>query len=249
MQKVIENAITSLQKTRLLFHSEDDLKFSLSMALSSQLCDEFEIRLEWPRNIKMTQRDGGEIETRASIDLVIFSPDKEEIYPIELKYKTEKFEAEVGREAYMLAKHGATDCGRYSFRKDIFRLEKLLADDKVKQAFFLVLTNDAKYLEDVSHKDTLDANYSFHQDACLPKNDEGWSYKKSGYIVDEITQRVSRESKLHWTSRGEYFYQLDLNFNYNIEWQEYSKVSDQVFHLALIEISPSNNSPDIKLSK
>ena len=116
-----EKSIIELQNQRPIFHSEDDLKLALAFIIK-QNNPEFEIRLEKPVELEMINRNEEKTIVRAPIDIVVIDPNGN-YYPIELKYKTRKANISHNEENYILAEHGAQDVGRYSFRKDIYRIE------------------------------------------------------------------------------------------------------------------------------
>ena len=132
---MILDILKDLLKTRPVFHSEDDFKFALSQKISKKHQD-YELRLERPFEIEMLEKrdkNGNIIKdiVRAPIDIVIID-EKGKYIPIELKYKTKELTGEVGDDVYDLAKHGASDIGRVSFRKDIYRIERFLESNSEK---------------------------------------------------------------------------------------------------------------------
>nr|WP_321267171.1 hypothetical protein [uncultured Sulfurimonas sp.] len=185
----------------------------------------------------MVKRDENKKIARTPIDIVIIDMKTNLTYPIELKYKTKKCEINHQNEKYNLTEHGATDIGRFSFRKDIYRLEQLMKEE-IKQGFFIVITNEKKYLQNVSNKDTLDRNFSFHDGMILQKEDKGWNYEKqlsNGYILNDNLQLI-KNNTLHWTSKGDEFYKLDLKNIYKIKWEAYSQLSKIDFYISVVEI-------------
>lgn len=186
----------------------------------------------------MIKRDTSIKIARAPIDVIIIDKINNILYPIELKYKTKKFQAIYEKENYKLTEHGATDIGRFSFRKDIFRIEQLISKENINQGFFIVITNESKYLQNISNKNTLDRNFSFHNNMILQKIDNSWNYEKqinNGYLLNE-NNTLSKNDRLHWTSKGDEFYKLDLKNEYQIEWKEYSKIENEIFYFSLIEV-------------
>lgn len=132
----LENSILKLQEKRKIFHSEDDLKLSLAIIIK-ELFPEFEIRLEKPIEIGIIDIYGKSSIVRAPIGIVIYDIDGKSV-PIELKYKTKKLITNNDGESYNLTNHRATDIGRYSFRKDIYRIEQYLAShEKSEYGMFL----------------------------------------------------------------------------------------------------------------
>ncbi|WP_422555961.1 hypothetical protein [Sulfuricurvum sp.] len=229
-----------LKVMRPIFHSEDDFKFSFSSILQRELGEDYEIRLERPQEIRMLKRDKNEKIIRAPIDIVVIDKKTNLTYPIELKYKTKKYPYPHEDEIYNLTEQGAIDIGRFSFRKDIYRLEQLINKESIqKEGFFIVITNEKKYFENVSDKDTTDKNFSFHDGMIIQKEDKSWNYEKQftdGYILNENMQ-LSKNDKLHWTSKGDNFYKLDLKNTYEIKWQTYSKLKETEFYISVVEIT------------
>src|SRR5690606_38083503 len=116
--------IDQLKQKGPVFQSEDDLKLAMAW-LIKELYPSYEIRLERPIEIGMKINGSDELIARAPIDIVVIDKDSKIIYPIEIKYKTKKVNLVVGDERYSLANQGANDVGRYSFRKDIYRIENV----------------------------------------------------------------------------------------------------------------------------
>lgn len=56
--------------------------------------------------------------------------------------------------------------------------------------------------------------------------------EKDGVLVYEDNLK-----KKHWTFDGDLKYKLNLKKEYEIKWQEYSKIKDSVFKFCLIEVS------------
>lgn len=223
--------INKLQENRPVFHSEDDLKLAMALVIK-ELYKSYEIRLEKPIQINM-QTVNGQVLSRAPIDIVVIDKDSKVIYPIEIKYKTKKVDLVVGDECYSLANHGANDVGRYSFRKDIYRIEnvdlKLMGfENYAKKGYVFILTNDRKYyLNDVSTKNSLDAHFSFHHGVVLSKDYIGWNLdkvSKDKYDFGSI-DKIDGHKKKHWTAGKEYVYQLGLKRDYLIQWSDYSSIS------------------------
>jgi L-fucose mutarotase/ribose pyranase (RbsD/FucU family) len=250
--KMILDILKDLLKTRPVFHSEDDFKFALSQKISEKHQD-YELRLERPFDIEMLDKiekrdkNGNIIKdiVRAPIDIVIIDKDGTYI-PIELKYKTKDTKIELtgieGDDVYDLAKHGASDIGRVSFRKDIYRIERFLEfySEKCKEGFVIILTNENEYWDNILEKEILNRRYSFHHDYKIPMADPGWYYEalsKNKYInIDGVWVYKDNQKKKHWTFNGDLKYQLTLKKEYKINWQEYSKI-DSVFKFCLIEVS------------
>ena len=236
----IKQAIKSLQNKRKIFHSEDDLKFALSQELQ-KLFPPFHIRLERPVEIEMRTRGEGIKIVRAPIDILLIDKNGRH-FPIELKYKTKLFKATHDDEEYHLTNHGACDIGRFSFRKDVFRIEQyLLKSEKYEQGFVLIITNETDYFKNILSERKLDSHFSFH-DGCILKNeDDSWNYdaidlSKYYYSKQDSKWKYKSSEKVHWTCKGEKFYTLPLSNEYQISWKKYSKIDDEVFKYCLITV-------------
>lgn len=237
----INELITSLQNKRKVFHSEDDLKLSFGMEILKN-CSDCQVRLERPVDIEMIDRNGDKLTARAPIDVVIIE-DNGNLIPIELKYKTKKTLLDSEDESYQLTEHGAVDIGRYSFRKDIYRIEQYLdSHDNSSTGYVLIITNDKAYFDfDISHKETYDKFFSFHNNALIKSKDSGWNYSKINLGKYEKRAGDNRwwykdKMKPHWTCSKELFYKLDLQSDYRINWIEYSSLPETDFKYCLIKI-------------
>ena len=234
-----EKAVYELQKERPIFHSEDDLKLALALKIKEQN-PKFKIRLERPVELEMIIRSGGTKIVRAPIDIIV-TDENGGNYPIELKYKTKKACIFFNEEKYILAEHGATDTGRFSFRKDIFRIENFKSKNlNYKCGYVLILTNDRSYFEkNVLEKDNLDKNFSFYNGMLLNRFDLSWNYNKldkTKFILKENNILYHINSKIHWTCNSQYFYKLDLLKDYQITWKDFSKFEKTNFKYCLIKI-------------
>ncbi len=83
------------------------------------------------------------------LDIIVIN-NKNEIIPIELKYKTFNLKTTINlngfEEAYILKNHDATDIGKYLFLKDINRIEFLKQNNlNIKKGYVIFLTNEEKY--------------------------------------------------------------------------------------------------------
>lgn len=234
-----EKSIIELQNSRPIFHSEDDLKLALAFNIKENN-PEFEIRLERPVPLEMIDRNGQKIIVRAPIDIVVIDGNGG-VYPIELKYKTKKVNIVFKGENYVLAGQGAQDVGRYSFRKDIFRIESYKTKYlDFKCGYVLILTNDNEYYErNVSEKDNFDKHFSFHDNAILNNLDLGWNYNKidkTKYKLSENNVWLNSNSKEHWSCKKDYFYKLNLLNEYKITWEKFSNFENTTFKYCLLKI-------------
>lgn len=240
----VEKILQKLKAERPVFHSEDDLKFAFSQMILKEY-QSFSVRLERPITIPMLRRDGSQEEERKAMDIMIID-DNDYYIPIELKYKTRKNKNKIftGNDCFALSNHGASDVGRVSFRKDIYRIEKFIESNtsKTKTGYVLIITNEKEYLDDISKKKVLNSYYNF-SNGMLKAKDLGWNYDeidKTKYFKDDLTEKwlyKDNKKKAHWTCVGDLYYKLDLKRDYKIEWKEYSEINGEKFYYCLIQIN------------
>lgn len=233
----LEGLVLKLKDKRKVFHSEDDLKFSLGYLIKKEIMGS-EIRLEKPISLKFSTKINTKEKEffRAPIDIVAITKEGKQI-PIEIKYKTlslvkdKKAKASgtytVDKEEYDLANQGASDLGRFNFRKDIARIEQFVDDDKNNAdcGFCLIITNDKDYWSEPSEK-SLIKNFSLGR-SSISKNDPEWNYtnnidENKYEIKDKIWFNKVNKTKRHWTCEGDLFLNLELKNDYKIQWKVYS---------------------------
>ncbi len=151
----LENIIQKFIYNNNQFCSEKDFQFSLAWEIKSKLKNT-EVILEYP------YKDDDKI---MYIDICVIHNGKK--YFIELKYKTKKEKINRYGEEIELANQFAQDLGRYSFCKDIERLESI-KDSASNYAIFL--TNDSSYWTERQKASTLDCNFRIHENKYLSKN-------------------------------------------------------------------------------
>lgn len=238
----LEGAIKILKNKRQLFHSEDDLKLALSLVIKEQN-PEYEIRLEKPASITIPDIWNNKHITRAPIDIVV-RDNNGAIIPIELKYKTNRCVLEADDEIYNLTQHGAIDEGRFNIRKDIFRIECFVNENQMSSSgYVFILTNDSKYyLEKAALNNTLDKNFSCHDNAIINKNYEGWNYSNINRDKYDFKNNCwvfkNNHNKKHWTCSKQFSFNLELNKNYEVKWNNYSKPNNIEFMYCLFKITP-----------
>lgn len=234
MKKVIEETLSKLGSERRAFHSEDDFKHALAFGLHIALQKEnANIRVEVP------VRDIMEKGVDIYIDLLVITLSKK--YPIELKYKTRKSEFELGREFFKLKNHYARDVGRYSFRKDIYRLEKLIEQQGYERGYAIILSNDANYWQKGITEKFMDGNYRIAERVL--KKDKGWIYPNTPYYLKYYDTHpvhgyfIKKGTKeKHWTQSKNFNTCLTLRKEYKVDWKKFSIVNEQLFKYCIVEI-------------
>lgn len=157
------------------------------------------------------------------VDIVVFT--KDEVIPIELKYKTKKLESKSNN--IFLKDHSAQDGGRYDFLSDIQRMECIVSSDKypeVKIAYAIFLTNDDKYWKSPKFPNTNDAQFRIHEGNILHGSLE-WASKTG------LGTKKKRENP------------IQLKNYYEINWSSYTwyaanKIDECDFKYTLVEIKP-----------
>lgn len=148
----IHNLMADLALHRPIFHSEADFQHALAWQIHKAIPN-CEIRLEMPyrRPQGNWYLDIWLSTSRIAIEL------KHRTKPLELKYKAEHF----------LLSDRNFPPGRYDFFKDIQRLERMVADRKIKSGFGVLLTNGLSYWDPPkgeSWRKTTDAAFRLHED-------------------------------------------------------------------------------------
>jgi len=211
--------ISSLKSHRPIFHSEDDFKFELAMAIKELKA---EIRLEKPFEITMDNE-----KKRVYFDIYFILEEIE--YVIELKYKTtlidKKEMIETNKEAFYLKHHGADDITRYAIRKDIYRVEQFVNQKENRKGFVIFLTNDPVYSKNISNNNNLNKNLSLHDEFIIEKEIECWNR----------TEEQMNNPK-HFTKSKELSYKLNLRNEYEVKWENYSNILNSEFSYLFLDI-------------
>lgn len=125
--------LQTLAHTRPVFHSEAD--FQLAFAWEVQkMFPEAKVRLELP------VMAGGQT---MHVDIWVVLDGKP--LAIELKYKKRALDTVIDGERFSFKNDAALDPGRYSFIKDIERLERITAHVSMAEGYAVLLTNDRSY--------------------------------------------------------------------------------------------------------
>ena len=137
-----------------IFHSEDDFRNELAKELANDLRErglDPVILPEIPYELSRKRSD-------------LWLPSLK--IAIELKYKTNPISVVVGGEPFRLKAQSAQDEGRYSFLKDIERLEKFARTGDGRSGYAILLTNDPSYWKEpsmIGWTKTMDADFRLHE--------------------------------------------------------------------------------------
>lgn len=210
---LIITALNNLFAENPIFVSEADFQFHLAWKIK-ETDPNVDVKLEYIPH---------KISSNMHVDIVVFT--KDEIIPIELKYKTKKLESKSNN--IFLKDHSAQDAGRYDFLSDIQRMECIVSSDKypeVKIAYAIFLTNDDKYWKSPKFPNTNDAQFRIHEGNILHGSLE-WASKTG------LGTKKKRENP------------IQLKNYYEINWSSYTwyaanKIDECDFKYTLVEIKP-----------
>ena len=206
----MDDVMNKLSEKRPIFHSEADFQHSLAWEIH-ELRPDLNIRLEKREEIK------GE---PLYLDIFIFNNDKDEVYALELKYKTKRIDVIHNdkehnySEKYHLKNQGAHPISRYDFCKDIERLEKVVKNNPNAIGFAIFLTNDKLYWKKPNNNSShiIDEDFRIHEDEDEDKKILKGTLRWRG-ASPGTTKKREKPIKL----AGEYA----------IEWKNYSDVKDE----------------------
>lgn len=205
----INSLMHNLTSQRPLFHSEADFQHALTWEIH-HADPTIQFRLEYPYDTD---------NSRWHLDLWLVRGD--EWCAIELKYYTKKLDALLIDESYRLRDHNADDLVRYSFCKDIERLE---TNDRSTNSisYAILLTNSPRlWMPPKRSRDTNDEAFLLHEGRVLQRTLE-WSPNASAGT------RKGREEP------------IQLNGCYDLTWYDYSaleNVKNGEFRYLVAEIS------------
>lgn len=239
----ISGCMSNLSQSRIIFHSENDFCHAFAIELHQLLNsykdkEKYSIRFEKPESIYMTLKSSGSIVlTPVYIDIWVIDSSGRKT-AIEVKYKTKEIlHKDSWGDNFKTRDQSANDICRYSLRKDIYRVEKLISEKKATNGFVIFLTNEPNYWLNNITQDFMDGNYRCA--SRIMEQDSGWIYKtiQNSYIYVDGKYHSKSSNRLHWTHKNEYDYKLDLKREYDVTWHEFSHVEDSIFRYAIFEIS------------
>lgn len=212
----IKDVLKNLAAKNRLFTCEADFQFALAWEIKehySKLCKGIDIHLEYAQTRE-------EIEKYTYTDIVVDFPDKTRI-PIELKYKTAKFDGYYNEVKYYLKDQVAYNLARYDFVKDISRLESFVANkqNQAEVGYAIFLTNDHNYWTDFNRKNPpLDAAFRIHEGKGL-KGKLEWG---RGTSINILKSRPNP---------------IQLCDTYIMNWDNYMLLTPEVeFKYAVVEV-------------
>lgn len=218
---IMRREIDEIMKAqRRVFRSENELVLHFAVSLTTNhKIDPDNIYFERPYFFDYYTRKGVAVCAKESyLDMVVIFRNKRIGY--EFKYSTKKLiDNDENGLQLNLKEQSANDIVRYSFRKDIYRLEQLVQRGDIEKGYAILLTNDLNIINLASEKKGyLDDNYRFTD--RIPAKDMGWNNEK--YPVE------------HWTRKGDKDFITTLKKDYPIEWKRNSCQFD--FRYCIVEV-------------
>ena len=189
----IDKLMKALARDRPVFHSEADFQHALGWQIH-RANPGHAIRFEYkPR-----------AELAMYVDLWLATAG----VVIELKYRTRKLKCEVGGEPFLLRDQAAGPPSRYSFLKDVQRLEDFVFTvPDVRSGLAVFLTNDATYWKEPSRRNLVDSEFRLHEGRQVA-GEMAWSERASAGT------RKSREAPIRLTGP------------YRLQWRDYVSVGN-----------------------
>ncbi|MFZ4740344.1 MAG: hypothetical protein ACOYLE_04190 [Bacteroidales bacterium] len=197
-EEEIMDVLKQLSKKRSIFHSEADFQHELAIILREIYSPKY-LRLEKPMSID---------EKDKHLDIYIETIDNKRI-AIELKYRTKFFHEVIYNEVYSLKNHSATGSARYSFIKDISRIEKMRKDRLIDFGYAIILTNDTAIYK-------TEKNPSERQKRLYLMEGKELEGEIGFDIPDDKTKEQIKKQY------GEKQFPINLSGTYKIKWLDFS---------------------------
>lgn len=190
----IKQILKTLSSKYYIFHSEADFQFALA----------WEIKLHYPDALVRLEVSPKENPNMHIDILVTFNNN---VYPIELKYKTANYSCVYKDEFYNLKNHSAQDLGRYDYLYDVKRIEILKSTfSNFKEGYAIFLTNDPSYwLDPMKNNETICDLFRIH----------------NGNIIHGERSWIGNPSE--GTTKGR-LEPIKLNNTYKIIWDNFSSL-------------------------
>ena len=208
----IQSIIKELSIKHPIFTCEAEFQFYLAWEIKQQYGEDFNIILEHPVIMNNSNR---------YIDLLLVNKEGKHI-PIELKYKTKAYECKHNCHMYKLKNHGADDITRYSYLKDVERIEFMQKyDPNFLVGYAIIITNQICVWEKSPCENEISYEFSLENSKTITQGTK--CYRKT-------TQDFLKNHP-----------ELYISNNYNINWQNYADFCDKngCFKILITEVSRS----------
>lgn len=217
----IREAFGNLQSKNRFFVSEADFQHVLAIELEKYFPDN--VYCEFPAYVKYKDNDEQKL-----IHIDIMVQDGDDLYPIEMKYKTRKIQS---KDIYcntgikiseILRTHSAQDINAYEFWKDVLRIERLVVppNKNIKSGVCIMVTNDTIYYKSV--EENKKAEEVIWTDFLL--NDG---------LEAQCDRPKCWHSDAKWTKK---YPPLDIKNSYECKWEHFCTVEGSEFKSLFIEV-------------
>lgn len=169
----IYKVLSELSKTNPLFCSELEFQFYLAWKVKELYKDQFKICIEYPlKNYEGKNRN---------IDLLLVDSCGC-LIPIELKYKTNKFEQTCNGLNYKLKDQSANDLTKYGHIKDISRIEHFkYVENNFIVGYAITITNQSRTWQKITNPLQTDYDFSLEDNTKICKGVKKWQECTSDY--------------------------------------------------------------------
>ena len=169
----IYRVLQELSKTNPLFCSELEFQFYLAWKIKELYKDQFTICIEYPlKNYEGKNRN---------IDLLVIDSSGGYI-PIELKYKTSKFEQIWNGLTFNLKDQSANDLTKYGHIKDISRIEYFKeTETNFLVGYAITITNQSRTWQKIVNTEQTDYEFSLENGITINKGIKKWHECTSDY--------------------------------------------------------------------
>jgi hypothetical protein len=142
------------------------------------------------------------------VDLWVEDPNSEQQHAIYLMNKLAGLTIKQENQFIELKHHGAEDCGRYDFLKQVEKLEKITMVRDNINGIAILLTNDHLYWNPPTQSHTVDSYFRIHENRVLTGELKWLEHASAGTIKDRENPIV-------------------IKGTYKLQWQHYSTVSNE----------------------
>ena len=229
LEKIRKDIKEFLDKNSNLFFNERDFQVNLSSFLKEQhyydyVFLEYSLPASFIKNNEENEEEEVEekIEDEANVRIDIVVEKSDQFCPIELKYKTksaegniiERFGEEIKTE--LLKNQAAQNINRYSFWKDVYRVERIKRNfSKVIAGFSIFVTNDQSYM-----KTPKGASEPFTMEAGVQHSKE-LDWEEKAKVADSTKSKYPK---------------IELEKEYTIgKWYDVT-IERIVFHYCIVEV-------------
>lgn len=190
--------LNELSKTNPLFCSELEFQFYLAWKIKEIYGEEFKIFIEYPlKNYEGKNRN---------IDLLLIDSSGNYI-PIELKYKTSKFEQVWNGITYKLKDQSANDLSKYGHLKDISRLEYFKeTEKKFIVGYAITITNQYRTWQKITNIGQTDYEFSLEDGIKICRGTKKWN---------ECTSDYNKKHNPPIILKNDYFINWEVYCNFN----------------------------------